>query len=209
MKTMSEIYGIILASGQSVRMGTEKLLLPWRGVSLLEYVLRKTKGMPLIETKVVIPEKNENLKRMVSNYGCTPVYNRWPHRGLGSSLAIAIQSLPPSAEGAIILLGDQPTLFEEDIKKIWLTYTGIRRKQEDGSKIIIQTKYSNCKIGHPVLFSSHFFEELRALKGDKGGKEIIRKNASFLFLCHSENEYPKDIDTPYDYDQLVKGAGEG
>lgn len=209
MITMSEIYGIILASGQSVRMGKEKLLLPWQGVSLMEHILRKIRAVPLKEIKVVIPEKNERLKKMVTQYKCTPVYNKWPQRGLGSSLALGIQSLPPSAEGAIILLGDQPTLSTADIKKVCLGFTEIRYQKEYCPKMIIQMKYCDGMVGHPILFTHHFFEELGSLSGDKGGKGIVRRNRSFLFLCRGENQYPRDIDTPYDYEQLVKGEGEG
>ena len=71
-------------------------------------------------------------------------------------------------------------------------------------KTIIQTKYHNGRIGHPILFSYHFFDELKSLNGDVGGKEVIRENSQFLFQCWSANEYPEDIDTPNDYKRLLQ-----
>ena len=205
----TEIYGVVLASGQSTRMGKDKLLLHWQGISLIEHLLNKMAIVPFKEVMVVIHDQNEGLNRMVAQYECSPIYNLSPHRGLGHSLSLAFQTLPLSAEAAIILLGDQPTLLAEDIKRVWIMFKQIKSKQEYCPKIIIQMKYRDGRVGHPVLFSHHFFEELRSLFGDKGGKDIIRRNSHFLFLCYSENEYPNDIDTPYDYNQLLNGEGEG
>ena len=180
---MKGIYGIVLASGQSTRMGKEKLLLYWNGASLIEHVLNKTSIIPFEEVKVVIPDQNESLKKIVNLYRCSSIYNMSPHKGLGHSLSLAFQSLPLSSEAAIILLGDQPTLSAEDIRRVWFAFKRVRSKQAYCPKIIIQTKYRDGRVGHPTLFSHHFFAELRSLSGDKGGKEIILRNSRFLFLC--------------------------
>ena len=204
---MKGIYGIVLASGQSIRMGKEKLLLYWNGASLIEHVLIKTSMVPFEEVKVVIPDQNESLKKIVHLYRCSSIYNMSPQKGLGHSLSLAFQSLPLSSEAAIILLGDQPTLSAEDIRRVWCAFKRVRSKQDYCPKIIIQMKYRDGRVGHPTLFSHHFFSELRSLIGDKGGKKIICRNSRFLFLCTSGNEYPNDIDTPNDYNLLVKEEG--
>lgn len=204
---MKGIYGIVLASGQSIRMGKPKLLLSWNGATLIEHVLTKTSIVPFDEVKVVIPDQNKRLQKMAHLYQCTSIYNASPHMGLGHSLSLAFQSLPISSEAAIILLGDQPTISAEDIQKVWLAFKRVRSEQVYCPKIIIQMKYRDSKVGHPTLFSHHFFSELRSLIGDKGGKEIISRNSRFLFLCTSKNEYPNDIDTPNDYNRLMKEGG--
>src|SRR3954471_7982208 len=116
----TEIYGVVLASGQSTRMGKDKLLLHWQGISLIEHVLNKMAIVPFKKVMVVIHDQNEGLSRMVAQYECSPIYNLSPHRGLRYSLSLAFQTLPLSAEAAIILLGDQPTLLAEDIKRVWI-----------------------------------------------------------------------------------------
>jgi molybdenum cofactor cytidylyltransferase len=208
LKCKKGIYGIVLASGQSTRMGKPKLLLLWKGISLLEHVLNQTVVVPFKEVKVVLPKHNECIKKIVAQYAYTPIHNEEPHIGLGHSLAIAVQSLPLSSEAAIIFLGDQPTLSAGEIRRLWFTFKRIRSKLECCPKIIIQIKYLDGRVGHPILFSYHFFEELRSLCGDTGGKDIIRKNSRYVFLCYSNNEYPNDIDTPYEYHQLLKVEGE-
>lgn len=203
------VFGVILASGQSKRMGKPKLLLPWQGYPLIEHLLDKISLFPFEEVKVVIPDQNEQLEKVVTSYGCKPIYNVTPQQGMGHSLSLAFRSLPSSAEAALILLGDQPKINSNDIRKVGLAFNGMRSNQKSCPKIIIQMKYRDGRVGHPILFSHHFFDEFKLLKGDKGGRDIIRNNVHFLYQCTSENEYPEDIDTPYDYNRLIQGKEEG
>ena len=202
------IYGIVLASGLSTRMGKPKLLLRWKGISLLEHVLHQTLVAPFNEVKVMLPKQDECIEKIVAQYAYTPIHNEEPHIGMGRSLAIAVHSLPLSAVAAIIFLGDQPTLSAKDISKLWFTFKRIRSKLACCPKIIIQMKYIDGKVGHPILFTYHFFEELSSLRGDIGGKDIIRKNSRYVFFCYSDNAYPNDIDTPEEYHQLLEMEGE-
>lgn len=199
------VYGIVLASGQSSRMGQPKLLLPWKGRPLLEHVLLKMKGIPFADVKVVVPGQNADLEKMAAKFGCSIVKNTVPEQGLGRSLALAVRSLPAASEAAVIVLGDQPTIAAEDIGRIYLAFQRWRAKEAACPRMIMQTQYRDGRIGHPVLFSHHFFTALSSLTGDRGGKELILSNACFRSLCLSDNLYPNDIDTPADYGQLRKG----
>lgn len=200
LNKMTGIYAIILASGQSKRMGTPKLLLQWKGMYIIEHILSKTISLPFAGLKVVIPKDNESLKKTVSNYPCDPIYNFSPSLGLGYSLSLGIRSLPADAKAAIILLGDQPGIDSEDIQNLCIEYV---LNDFCNNKVIMQTKYQDGQIGHPILFSSHFFQALTAASGDRGGKDIIQRNLRFLSICHSDNLYPEDIDTPHDYLKLI------
>ncbi len=102
------------------------------------------------------------------------------------------------------MLGDQPTLHMNDILHVLQEFTQMQSRENRCPKTIIQTKYQNGRIGHPILFSNHFFNDLKSLNGDVGGKEVIRENSQFLFQCWSANEYPEDIDTPNDYKRLLQ-----
>jgi len=198
------VYGIVLASGESKRMGQPKLLLPWRGIPIIEHTLTKLMDIPFREIYIVIPEYSYELQKLISSYTYHVILNRNLFQGMGFSLSLAVASLPEPAEAVVILLGDQPKIQEDDIRAIIKTFNKIKMNQSDCPKVIIQTKYKNNQIGHPVLFSKHFFEELSSLNGEIGGKEIIRKYNSFLLYCSSRNEHPNDIDTPSDYMQLLR-----
>lgn len=205
MNAKAKVYGIVLAGGQSLRMGQPKLLLPWKGGPILEHVLLKMEGIPFTDIKVVVPSQNPDLEKLVAQFAYYIVKNNMPEKGMGRSLSLAIQSLPPASEAAVIVLGDQPTIAAEDIRTIWSAFQQMRARQAVCPPVIMQIQYRDGRVGHPVLFSHHFFADLEALTGDQGGKDVIRKNARFLSLCLSENPYPHDIDTPDDYQQLWKG----
>lgn len=204
MKSELEVYGIILASGQSTRMGQSKLLLSWKGMPLIEHLLITTSSIPFLRMRIVIPDQNVTLKKIIAPYDCQPLYNSSSHLGMGHSLSLAIRSLPSSAKAAVIMLGDQPTLHMNDILHVLQEFTQMQSRENRCPKTIIQTKYQNGRVGHPILFSNHFFNDLKSLKGDVGGKEVIRENSQFLFQCGSANEYPEDIDTPNDYKRLFQ-----
>ena len=205
MNAKEGVYGIVLASGQSTRMGKPKLLLPWKGRSILEHVLIRMKRVPFTDVKVVVSRQDPHCEKIASKFDYSIVKNIAPEKGLGHSLSLAVQSLPANSEAVVIVLGDQPAIAAEDIKRLWLAFRKLRSHDPICPPAIMQMQYRDGKIGHPTLFSHHFFPELRSLNGDKGGKEIILSNVCSRFLYVSEQPYPNDIDTPSDYHQLLKG----
>lgn len=77
LKAKIRIFGSVLASGQSIRMGKPKLLLHWQGVSLIEHILNKTTVIPFEQVQVVIPDQNEHLKRIVTNIIIITILHIW------------------------------------------------------------------------------------------------------------------------------------
>lgn len=192
------IYGLVLASGLSRRMGRDKLLLPWHGRPLLEHVLTNVAQAPLDEVLVVISIERMEYLNKATTYKYLPILNPGPSLGIGTSLALGIRHLPHTAEAVVVLLGDQPEMDADDIVQIIKLYD-----QHRGNKIIIQTEYQNRKIGHPIIFSKHFFNDLGYLSEDVGGRKIIQDNPGDVVYYHSRNAYPNDIDTVEDYEILL------
>jgi molybdenum cofactor cytidylyltransferase len=197
------VYGIILASGLSVRMGKTKLLMPWRGKPLLEYVLTTANGIPFDGMIAIIPD-NFVFQQIASKYPIHIVVNGNSTDGMGFSLSLGVHSLPSSAQAVVIMLGDQPQLKGMDVLEVLNLFNRKRADNQISNGIIIRTKYMDGKVGHPVLFSRDFFPLLQDLRGDIGGKEIIQKHLQSLVTYESPNPYPNDIDTPEDYQQLIE-----
>lgn len=201
MNQLPNVYGIILASGLSRRMGKQKLLLPWGKDTIFDQVIRTVKKSKLQEIYVVIPYVDRERKKITDFHDIYPVLNENPSLGMGSSLSLAIKSLPEKADAVMVLLADQPEIHSEDINVGYDYFC--KQYTLKRSKVIIQTNYQNGKKGHPILFSKHFFKELSSLYGDVGGKQIIKAHSDFVTHTKSKNNYPQDIDTPADYTRLV------
>ncbi|MNP49295.1 MobA-like NTP transferase domain protein [compost metagenome] len=91
--------------------------------------------------------------------------------------------------------GDQPLLSKLTIKKMIDAF-------KNNPQNIVVPRYKE-RNGSPVIFSSIFIDELKALRGDKGGREVIKRNKDSLIFVEVENEYElMDIDTWEDYEKL-------
>ena len=204
MKTKPlEVYGIIPASGFSKRMGSQKLLLPWRNKALLEHVLETANLSALNGVFAIIPVEDEERKRIAMNAGSQIVLNTEPKLGIGHSLALGMSQIPATADGVMILLGDQPELQLEDIERVLRGFVKVYSGNRQASKLIIQTRYIDSKIGHPILFSKKFFPDLARLEGDRGGNKIVQNNDRYVYYVDSQYPYPPDIDTKSEYERLL------
>jgi molybdenum cofactor cytidylyltransferase len=199
----AEVYGIVPASGFSRRMGKQKLLLSWQDVPLLEHVLITARNSSLRGVLTIIPAGDEERSKISGQCNCHTVYNDNPERGIGYSLALGIKHIPRTADAVIILLGDQPELKQDDIERVIIRFQQHYIENHGHSKIIIQTQYTDNKVGHPILFSKHFFSDISQLDGDRGGNKIITSNLQYVSLVESINSYPDDIDTMEDFTRLL------
>jgi molybdenum cofactor cytidylyltransferase len=199
----AEVYGIVPASGFSRRMGKQKLLLSWQNVPLLEHVLKTAQNSSLRGVLSIIPTGDEERSKINWQCNCHTVYNDNPERGIGYSLALGIRQIPRTADAVIILLGDQPELKRDDIERVLFRFQQHYIENQGHSKIIIQTQYIDKKVGHPILFSKHFFSDISQLEGDRGGNKIITSNLQYVSLVESINSYPDDIDTIEDFTRLL------
>jgi molybdenum cofactor cytidylyltransferase len=203
-----DVCGIVLASGQSTRMGRQKLLLNWKNKAIIEHVLQSVMDSPLKDVKVIIPQQQLSLLAKVAGFPFQIIFNRCPQLGLGHSVSTAISALPETTEAAIFILGDQPSVSSSDIELLLDTFRIRRGCLDSCPKTILQMKYRDGRIGHPVLFTKHYFSKLKKVSGDKGGRDIIKGSLDNILLCESPNRYPNDLDTWDDYQDLLRNGKE-
>ena len=194
-------YGIILlAAGQSARLGKPKQLLNYKGKTLLEHSLQvaiETQLQPII---TVLGANADLLKKSIEHFSTKVVINQQWSEGMASSIRCGMEELiriNPTIAGVIIMVCDQPYVTAKLL-------TDLVEKYKYSLKPIIASSYKN-NIGTPALFDKTIFALLLSLKGDSGAKKIMKSNpdwvetVSFLF-----GEI--DIDTTGDYDLLIKGS---
>jgi molybdenum cofactor cytidylyltransferase len=192
-------YGIILlAAGQSARLGKPKQLLNYKGKTLLEHSLQVAIETQLQPIVTVLGANADLLKKSIDHLNTKVVINQQWSEGMATSIRCGMEELVrinPTIAGIIIMVCDQPYVTAKLL-------TDLVEKHEHFSKPIIASSYKN-NIGTPALFDKTIFALLLSLKGDSGAKKIMKSNpdwvetVNFLF-----GEI--DIDTTGDYDLLIK-----
>ena len=196
---LSNSYGIILlAAGQSARLGKPKQLLNYKGKTLLAHSLQiaiETQLQPIV---TVLGANLDTLKQSIEPTNTNIVINQEWSEGMASSIRCGIEELvkiAPSIAGVIIMVCDQPYVTAKLL-------TDLVEKHEDSSKPIIASRYNN-NIGTPALFDKTIFALLLSLKGDSGAKKIMKSNPDWVETVN----FPFgeiDIDTSLDYELLMK-----
>jgi len=164
------ITAILLAAGQSKRLKNEnKLTKLFKGKPLINHILYS-----LIKSKVnkiIIVLGFEHLKiktKLLKNKKINFVVNKNYKKGMSSSIKTGLKKLPKNSKGFLIVLGDMPNITKTTINKICLSI--IRSDKE-----IILPKFKN-KTGNPIGFKYSMIKNIYKIKGDRGAKNIIKKN---------------------------------
>ena len=183
---------IVMASGYGSRIGTNKLLLEYRDKKLIEHIMDKILQINFYSRLVVA--KDKEVLDIACKRGFKVVENKNSILGQSESIKLGIEN-SPVAEGYMFFTGDQPLLSKLTIEKMIDAF-------KNNPQNIVVPRYKE-RNGSPVIFSSIFIDELKALKGDKGGREVIKRNKDSLIFVEVENEYElMDIDTWEDYEKL-------
>ncbi|WP_371372348.1 NTP transferase domain-containing protein [Sporomusa aerivorans] len=176
----AKVGAVILAAGSARRMGRQKLLLPLAGVPLLAHVLKTVQEMPWAACLAVIGQPQAELSRLCRNYQIPAVFNAARETGQASSVKLAVETLPEPLDGILFFPGDQPLVSKVLIEAIVSQF-----EQADNDKAIIVPGYQGRRYS-PVLFGSHWRSHFAGLKGDTGGRQIIK----------SWPEWVKELDWP-------------
>ena len=158
---------IVLAAGQSTRMGsTNKLLVPIDGVPMVRRVvdnLSASRARPVI---VVTGFERRKVEAVLGGAKVELVHNPEFAAGMGGSLAAGARALPANAQAALVCLGDMPYI---GVALIDALIDRFQPSQADG----IWLPVSGGESGHPVLFGRAHFPALEALSGDRGARGVV------------------------------------
>jgi molybdenum cofactor cytidylyltransferase len=196
------IVGIILAAGESKRMGTPKQLLPWGKTMVLQQVIDRADASRLDQVLVVLGHRAEEIAGKIRGSSKTRVVVNGAFRdGMGTSVKCGIRNAPADAEAFMLLLGDQPFIRTEMIDRLIDAYRAGRRG-------IVIPVYGGRR-GHPVIVDLRYGAELLSI-GDQGVRGVIQKHSRDVFevACADAPNILRDMDTPRDYQEAKKQAEE-
>jgi molybdenum cofactor cytidylyltransferase len=186
------ISGLVLGAGASSRFGAPKQLLPFRGTTLLGWVIDQSeRAKGLDEVVVVLGRAAEEIREQVDLSGVKVVENPVFGEGCSSSYRAGIGAIDPRSEAIMIILGDQPGVDPETIDRVADDW-------RQGECQIALASYQGDK-GHPMLFAKPLFDQLVGLHGDKAAWKLVDANPDLVQLVRLDRPFPEDIDTPEDF----------
>lgn len=195
-KNGKHIAAIILAAGQSRRMGQNKLLLDLNGKPLLCHVIDQALALDLSDIVVVAGHQAEEIRAAIGERPVRIVVAPDYAEGMSASLKTGIDSLKPEADAAMILLGDMPQVTAPLLRRMIAAYNPV-----EGRAIVLPVHEG--KRGNPVLWDRRFFTEMRQLAGDVGARHLIGEYAELVAeIAADDRSILRDIDTPEAYEKL-------
>jgi molybdenum cofactor cytidylyltransferase len=182
---------ILLAAGNSVRMGTAKQLLDFGGRPLLRHAVESAQASGCDPVIVVLGANEHEIRPVLTGLDVEIVVNeRWAE-GIGTSIQTGLRALENrDIGGAILALSDQPFVASEFL-------SGLVERHCRTGRPIVAAQYSGTA-GVPVFFAREAFPLLMALKPDQGCKGVILSHPGDALLVDCP-EAAVDIDTPEDY----------
>ena len=186
------INSIILAAGESKRMGQPKPLLRFNDKTFLEHIISVLQCSYVDRITVVLGADAKIVEGSIDLSGTHLLVNKNYKKGQLSSLITGIKNVPEETEAVLVCLVDHPFITEELVNQIVKTF------KERKSPIIVPVYQG--KRGHPVLFSKSLFKELLEAPEDKGARYVVYSNEEKVFeLETSEKGILIGINTPEDY----------
>lgn len=191
------IWALILAAGESKRMGEPKLLLPYGEKSLIESVVDSAVRSKADGTLIVLGFKQEEIRKKIRSHSVQVTVNPDYQSGMLSSVQKGIRSIPGDAEAVVVILADQPGVDPSVINLLIDSY--------EKSGMGIHVPVYNRARGHPVLIDMKYGEEILTLSLEIGLRELLLRHPDDI--CEIEVESPGvliDVDNQEDYDKALK-----
>ncbi len=193
---------VVLAAGKSERMGRDKLLLPLGPKTVLEHAVDHALQAEAVREVILVtrPRNRKKVAELFRGKNVRIVVNPRHREGMASSLQAGLAAVDPASQAVLFALGDQPFVPAAVFDLLTDSY----QRHWD----LVTLPLYRGKRGNPVLFDRRLWPRLMELKGDTGGRELL-SCVPEAEISQVETGIPgimQDIDTPEDYERLLRGA---
>jgi molybdenum cofactor cytidylyltransferase len=186
------ISAILLAAGQSRRMGPQKLLLPFEGQTVIGHIADQVLAAPIERAVVVTANEGEAIRLALAGKPLTFVVNPDSAGDMLSSVRCGLKTLPAECTAAIVILGDQPTIRAALIGEMVQAFHSTRAR--------IVAPSCHGRRGHPVLFSADYFAEVLTQHDGVGLRGLLQAHPRDIAEIEvADTAVLADMDCPEDY----------
>jgi molybdenum cofactor cytidylyltransferase len=194
----SSISAVVLAAGQSLRMGTPKMVLPWQGHSIIWQVVNTLSQAGVKDIVVVTGGAREQVESALSGTAARFSHNPdYDHTEMLHSLQIGIQALPETCQALLVVLGDQPMIEENVIRAVVSQYLATQAS-------LVIPSYQMHR-GHPWLVGEPYWRELLEMSPRQTMRDFIQAHADQItYVEVNTPSILKDMDTPEDYQNYFR-----
>ena len=186
------ITAIILAAGQSKRMGQPKMLLPWGKTTVLGKVITTFRDAGVEEVIVVTGGNREHVEALVSVSARTVFNPDFAKEEMLSSIQTGLSGLKQGTEAILIALGDQPQVQEGCVRQIMEAF------QESRASIVVPS--FKMKRGHPWLVAKSLWDEILQMHSPESMRDFLNRHSEEIrYVEVGNNSILQDLDTIEDY----------
>jgi molybdenum cofactor cytidylyltransferase len=164
---MTEIWAIVLAAGESKRMGSPKMLLPFKGLTMIESVISNVLDSKIKNVMVVLGADRDPILKLIRTKAVKCCYNENYKEGMLSSVVCGFRNILIGHSAVLVFQGDQPLITPKVINSVIEVY------KSSGKGIVIPV-YKN-KRGHPILIDNKYRDEIQKLNPDEGLRSLALK----------------------------------
>lgn len=187
---------IILAAGNSSRLGRPKQLLVFKGKTLIEWTIEAALATNFKPVVVVLGAFADQVKEKIPLTVAHLINDNWSD-GMASSIAAGLAEIlkhSPDLENLIITVSDQAYINATIL-------SALQQKHISTKKGIIASSYAKTT-GTPALFNKRYFSQLLSLTGNNGAKSMLKLHDNDVeTVAFAQGNI--DIDTETDYHNLI------
>lgn len=187
------ISAIVLAAGESKRMGQPKMLLPWGETTVLGQVISVLRSAGVEDVVVVTGGYREQVEAEATRFGARVVFNaEYARNEMLSSIQCGLASLKAEAEAALLCLGDQPQVRVGTVRRV------VEAFRASGSRLVVPSH--QMRRGHPWLVAHSLWEEILTLRPPHSPRDFLNAHAAGIeYVEIDDPSILQDLDTPEDY----------
>lgn len=193
------VAAIVLAAGQSTRMGAQnKLLLADGGDPLVRHAVKMAVLSQLKPVVVVLGHEADRVRAVCDGLPVTFTINPDFANGLSTSLKAGIKALPENIDGAAVILADMPGLDAALLDRLYAAF-------EAEPAALAAVPVHDGEWGNPCILAAALFAEVDALSGDQGARNILVTHRDMVIeMPESSDAATRDIDTPDDWSKFTQ-----